>query len=73
MTDTKKLRQRIKESGLKLLYIAERLGISCYSLSLKLENKREFKSSEISALCIVLNINDLEEKEELFFKKKVDL
>ena len=73
MTNTVMLRERISESGLKLQYIAEKLGISRYALSMKLDNRREFKTSEVATLCELLGICCLEEKEEIFFKSKVDL
>ena len=71
MTNT--VRERISESGLKLQYIAEKLGISRYALSMKLDNRSEFKTSEVATLCELLGICCLEEKEEIFFKSKVDL
>ncbi|GKH02820.1 hypothetical protein CE91St54_42080 [Hungatella hathewayi] len=73
MTDTKILRKKISESGLKLQFIAEKLGISRYALSMKLDNRSEFKTSEVATLCELLGISCLEEKEEIFFKLKVDL
>lgn len=72
MTDTEKVRKLIRESGLKMQYIAEMLGISRYALSLKIENKNEFKSSEIAAMCDLLGVKSLEQKETLFFAKGVD-
>lgn len=58
MTNTEKLRELIKQSGYKKAAIAEYLGITTYSLQLKLENKREFKASEIRALCDMLKISN---------------
>lgn len=72
LTDTEKVKQLISESGLKLQHIASKLGITRYSLSLKLDNKSEFKTSEVGALCELLHVGDLEMKEKLFFKRKVD-
>ena len=72
MTSTTEVRQIIEEKGLKLNYIARKLGISPYSLSLKLNNQNEFKSSEISTMCDLLGISDLKEKESLFFSQSVD-
>lgn len=68
MTNTKTLKELIVQSGLKCIYIAEQLGISRYSLQKKIENKSEFKVSEVNALCNLLKINSLEQKEEIFFK-----
>lgn len=67
MTDSKKLRELISANGLKLSFIAEKLGITPYSLQLKIDNKRQFKSEEIQRCCEVLNIKSLEAKEEIFF------
>lgn len=69
MTDTKALKEIISNNGLKLKYVAEQLGLSQYGFSLKVENKKEFKTSEVTALCELLNINSLEDKEKIFFKR----
>lgn len=73
MTDTKKLEERIKKSGLSYKHIAKKIGISYYSLRKKMDNQVEFKSSEIDALCSILDIESFEETKELFFAKRVDL
>lgn len=67
MVDTAMLRKIIKESGLKLFYIAERLDISAYSFTRKIENRSEFTASEIDKLCDVLNITDVNERFAIFF------
>lgn len=67
MTNTEMLRRIIKESGLKLEYIAAQLEISRFSLSKKIENETEFKASEIQKLCDVLKISSNEDKEAIFF------
>ena len=67
MTSTNEVRKRIDEKGLKLNYIARKLGISPYSLSsLKLNNQNEFKSSEISIMCDILGITNLKERGSFF-------
>ena len=71
MTDSEALKWLIKNKGLKLKYVAEYLGLSAYGFQLKVENKQEFKTSEISALCDLLNITNLEEKEKIFFAHKM--
>lgn len=71
MTDTKKLNERIDDSGLKKSYIAKALGIARSTLSHKIANRREFKASEIDALCDLLGIKDPEEKEAIFFALEV--
>lgn len=71
MTNTEILRNLIAEKGLKLKFVANYLGLSSYGLQLKLENKQEFKTSEVSALCELLNIKSLKEKEDIFFVKQM--
>ena len=66
MTSTNEVRKRIDEKGLKLNYIARKLGISPYSLSLKLNNQNEFKSSEISIMCDILGITNLKQRGSFF-------
>ena len=67
MTDTVKLNERIQASGLKKYYIASALGVAESTLSRKINNAQEFLASEINALCALLGINTLEEKEAIFF------
>ena len=73
MTDSDALKALIKSRGLKLKYIADYLGLTSYGFALKLNNKQEFKTSEVAALCELLEIKSLKEKEALFFKQKDDL
>ena len=72
MTNSKLLREMIEKKGLKLKFIADKLGLSYYGLQLKIDNKNEFKASEVSALCDMLEISSLKKKEEIFFAKVVD-
>ena len=68
MTNTQLLVEAIAKSGYKRSYIAKAIGLkSAYSLALKIDNKSEFKASEINALCELLNISSLEEKQAIFF------
>ena len=69
MTDTEKLRNIIKEKGLKLKYVANYLGLSEYGFALKIGNKKEFKAGEITMLCELLGITKLSDKEAIFFYK----
>ena len=73
MTDSDALKKLIKSRGLKLKYVADYLGLTSYGFALKLNNKQEFKTSEVAALCGLLEIKSLKEKEALFFKLKDDL
>ena len=56
-----------------LLLIAKAIGLkSAFGLMKKVKNENEFKAKEINALCELLNITSLKEKERIFFAKKVD-
>lgn len=68
MTDTKELRQRIEAAGLKYKFIAQKLGITAYTLQLKINNNNEFKVSEVDALSALLGLS-LREKDAIFFAK----
>lgn len=50
MTDTDKLNDAILESGIKIVAIAGKLGISRKGFYKKLNNETEFKDSEIAAM-----------------------
>lgn len=67
MTDTVALKKKIDESGYKQSYIAEKMGLTSFGFANKVNNKTEFKSSEIKLLCEILNISSLREKESIFF------
>lgn len=66
MTDTKLLRDKIEQSGFKLRFIANKIGITYQGLLKKINNETEFKASEIQALYILLNLNE-QEREAIFF------
>ncbi len=59
------LKARIMEKGIDRKVIAKKLGISLTSLSYKLNNKTQFKASEIQVLSEILEINY--EKDKYFF------
>jgi DNA transposition AAA+ family ATPase len=71
MTNTEKLNKYIEASGLKKSYIAKVLGVVDSTLARKINNAQDFKASEIEALCRLLNIESLEEKEAIFFAQEV--
>lgn len=66
MIETETLKKKIKEKGLKLNYVSDYIGISRYTLKLKLEGKNEFKPSEIRVLCKLLDIKT-SERDKIFF------
>ena len=69
MTDTEKLEIKIKDSGLKKIYLAEKIGLSLAGFKNCCTNKAEFKASQIEILCDELKIQSLEEKQAIFFKR----
>lgn len=70
MTDTQMLRDAIKESGVTLTYISEKMGIARESLYNKLNGSSEFKASEIAKLSSLLHLS-VETREQIFFAKMV--
>ena len=66
MTDTDRLKEKMGESGLKIVFIARKIGLTYQGLLKKINNETEFKASEIQSLCDLLHI-DTEEKEAIFF------
>ena len=56
--NTPLLQQKIKDSGLKMGFIAEKLGRSRQALSDKIQGKTEFLPSEIRILCELLHLSD---------------
>lgn len=68
MTDTSRLKEYIEKSGYRMSYIAKTIGITHQGLLLKINNKHEFKASEIDKLCKLLKIN-IRERMAIFFAK----
>lgn len=68
MTNTTLLNDYIAKSGYKKAFLAEALGITSYALSMKINNKSEFKGSEMDILCKLLNIN-VRNRMRIFFAK----
>lgn len=67
MVDTKKLEQMIRKSGLKKGYLAEQLGVSRATFCALLNNRTEFRASQIRTLCEILGIHDDETLRVIFF------
>ena len=67
MANTEALEKKIRDQGIKKVFLAEKLGITSFGLSKKINNINEFKASEIQTLCELLNITSLKEKESIFF------
>lgn len=66
MTNTALLEDYIERSGYKKSYIANKIKKSPYALALKINNKSEFKASEIDILCDLLGI-DTKDRMAIFF------
>lgn len=62
------LKDLINEKGLKLEYVAGKLGITRESMSAKINGRRDFRLSEVQMLKQILNLsaNDIL---TIFFKK----
>lgn len=71
MTNVTLLRAKITESGLKLLYIAEQLGMTPQGLSVKLKDGTDWKSSQIVVMKKLLNLTD-DEVNRIFLAQLVD-
>lgn len=65
-----KLLGKMREKKITQENLANKIGNSPVTLSLKLNNKARFKQAEISAICDILNIRDCEIG-EYFFNTKV--
>lgn len=59
LTNKNLLYYYMKEAGYTVTSLAEKVGMSRYTLMMKASGKREFTSTEISSLCKVLNITDV--------------
>lgn len=71
MTDTKEFKVALIRNGITAGELADKVNLSRQSLSYKMNNIREFTSSEIAKICEVLNL-DIAEKERIFFGNTVD-
>ena len=67
MTDTVKLEKAIADSGLKKARIAGELNITYQTLKRKINNEVPFNAGEISKMCDLLRISNLNDKEAIFF------
>jgi hypothetical protein len=69
MTNTELLEDKIKKSGKKITYLAEKVGLSYAGFRNCVTNKAEFKATHIDILCNELSI-DLKEMKTIFFAKR---
>ena len=66
MTDTMLLREKIDQSGYRLRFIANKMGLTYQCFLNKINNKSEFKASEIQALHDLLDLTE-DERIAIFF------
>lgn len=69
--DLNYLNSKIDEIDIPIATIANKMGISRQSLYLKLNGRREFKTSEMLKICEILRLT-IEERNHIFFANKVD-
>ena len=71
MTDTIKFKMALVKNQMTMHDLADEIGLSTTSLSYKVNNKIEFRSSEIIAIQNVLKLSNVE-RDEIFFACNVD-
>lgn len=71
MTDSNMLNAAIDESGITITAIAKKLGITREGFYKKLNNKTEFKASEVKTMQNILNLSN-KKRDEIFFAEKVE-
>lgn len=68
MTDTEGLKKAIEESGLKMSFICDHVGVTYATLRRKINNEAEFTASEIMTMALLLNLSD-QQRTRIFFKQ----
>lgn len=71
MTNTRLLRAKLEQSGFKLRFVAEQIGITYQGFLNKINNRSEFRAKEIQALYKLLGLTE-EERIAIFFTQEVD-
>lgn len=67
MTNTELLELKIKESGKKKSYLAQKVGLTRAGFRNCCINKSEFRTGQVQILCEELGITSLKEKQAIFF------
>ncbi|MGF0096068.1 hypothetical protein ACQRC6_06465 [Peptoniphilus sp. SGI.035] len=67
MTDSEKLKNKIREKGLKIAFISEKLDLSRTAFYNKINNISEFTVKEMEILCKILEIKEENERKSIFF------
>lgn len=71
MTDFELLKNKIAESGMTMVAIAEKTGISRETIYNRFKGVGEFTASEMVALSDVLRLTN-RERDRIFFARKVE-
>lgn len=71
MTNTALLEKLINDSGLKLSYIAEKLGITRQALYKKIKGLVQFTGPEIKIMCELLKLKTWAKIQPVFFADNV--
>lgn len=67
MTNTDLLEEKIRNSGKKKNYLAEKVGLSSTGFRNCIVNKAQFKTGQIKTLCEELGIKTPKEMQDIFF------
>lgn len=71
MTNSELLMEKINENGLKVSFVASKLGITRAGLYNKVRNRTQFNQTELKMLCGLLHIDTFEEMDAIFFNNDV--
>jgi DNA-binding phage protein len=71
MTDTRRLKEKMDDSGMTVVAIAKKSGIMRETLYNRLNGRGEFTASEIVALTRVLRLTP-EERDEIFLQEMLN-
>ena len=71
MTKTELFAKAVESKGIKMEFIAKKLGITSQALRNKVANRTEFKASEMNALKKILGLSN-KEFMTIFFSNDVD-
>ena len=69
MTDTELLMTTIRDKGMSLAYVANKMNLSRYGLYKKIHNQSYFNIYEVDQMCKLLSIKSMKDKERIFFAK----
>lgn len=71
MTNTELLKAKIKNSGYKITFIAQKCGITYQAFLSRLKGEQEFRVDEMRAISNLLSLSD-EDNIAIFFARDVD-